>query len=122
METTKQLMDLLDYVGEKFEMAVDWSQTEIMPYLKQLADNIVNYKRQIAIMWIIAGIVLLILFIAFEIIAKAQSSEGYFYMGWAAAVIGAIIIIYNCYTVIACNTFPEKVVLDYIQEVNNSYN
>lgn len=122
MEATKQLMDLLDYVGEKFGMAVDWSQTEIMPYLKQLADNIVNYKRQIALMWIIAGIVLLVLFIAFEIIAKVQDSEGYFYMGWGAAVIGAIIIIYNCHTVIACNTFPEKVVLDYIQEVTRSSN
>lgn len=117
MEATKELIDLLDYLGEKFGLIIDWSQGEILPYIKQLADSIVNYKRQIALMWIIVGIICVIAFIVFEVIAHIQDSDGYCMVGWVCLIAGAIIIVVNCYTVIGCNTFPEKIVLDYIQSV-----
>ena len=38
------IIETLDYLFEKFGIAVDWTTENVMPYVEQLAEKIVTYK------------------------------------------------------------------------------
>lgn len=114
---TKEFIEVVDYVCEKFGIVVDWSNGELVPYLQSLVDKIVNYKSGIAWLWITVAIVTLILGIVCFIYDNHNGDGGWAFLG-ALLVTGAIVIaIVNVYTLITCNTFPEKVVFDYLETV-----
>ena len=112
-----ELIKILDYLFEKFGVAIDWTNKDVMPYLKSLADKIVVWEESIAWLWIWAGIVAIIVGIIWIIVNIIRLSDG----GWSflavcLIAIGIVIGMTNAYTVITCRTFPEKIVLEYISE------
>lgn len=42
--TENKIIELLDYLFEKFGIAVDWTAENVLPYVEQLAEKIVTYK------------------------------------------------------------------------------
>lgn len=116
-EMTDELIKVLDYLFDKLGVIVDWSNGEIIPYIKELATKIVAYKESIAWMWIIFSIVLAIAGIVTCIVTVVKDADGFIlFLGAAAIIAGVSIGLYNGHTVIACKTFPEKVVVEYVQD------
>lgn len=114
---TKEFIEVVDYVCDKFGIVIDWSNGELVPYLQSLMDKIINYKSGIAWLWIIIAIITLILGIVCFIYDHYNGEGGWAFLG-ALLVTGAVVIaIVNAYTLITCNTFPEKVVFDYLETV-----
>jgi uncharacterized membrane protein YfcA len=77
----------------------------------------------IAYLWIgIAVISTIIAIICMSLEIKKRVDTGGFFIVFAAIVISAslVIIVANGYTIIACHTFPEKVILDYIRRIYNN--
>lgn len=109
-------MKVFDYLSEKFGIVVDTTNKDIVPYLKELGNKIVEYEKSIAIMWIIFGIALAALCLIIFFIGCAKDLELRHYIALIGVVIGVFIIMYNMYTYIGCVTFEEKIILDYIEE------
>ena len=54
---SEEIIKVLDYLGEKFGVAIDWTQENILPYLQDLLSRFAGYRIICSIFWIVAAIV-----------------------------------------------------------------
>lgn len=129
---SEEIIKILDDLGARFGVAIDWSSENVIPYLKDLMDRYIDYQIYTYVFFII----FLTLFIIGSIIsipkilkyANKKMDECY-YSGWgtyshiimfiliACSVIAAIVIIYLLMGVIQCITIPEVTIIDYIKSI-----
>lgn len=130
VSVSNEIIKVLDYLFEKFGIAVDWTSDEIIPYLQTLGEHIVQYKLANAIfvsaILVIAGLIGMRLFC--KMVKKYNSDDEDLneldcVLGWLGGIIGAILLIIACVTInsaIKCLTLPEVVILDYIKSFSNT--
>lgn len=44
MEVSEQIIKVLDYIGEKVGIAIDWTAETVMPYIKELCGRFITYN------------------------------------------------------------------------------
>ena len=47
------IIETLDYLFEKFGIAIDWTAENVMPYVQELAEKIVTYKIVTESIWVV---------------------------------------------------------------------
>lgn len=130
-----QIIEVLNDICEKFGVAVDWTSKNVQPYLKELMMKCVNYKLATDIVWLVVGVILLIIggaLVKFALINKRKYNEindyyelihsclddvaGFqFIIGSICLGVAVILILYFTINLVACLTFPEKIILDMVQ-------
>ena len=119
-----QSIKVLDNLGEKFGLAIDWSSKNIQPYLKELMEKCVNYTFTIDVIWLcIATLLLIVGIILLTMGLKVKKKHNYWddtesaFVTFSVLAFGATILIciFDVPEMIACKTFPEKVIIDMAQ-------
>lgn len=115
-----QIIQVIEYLCQKFGIAIDWSQETLLPIAEHLASRIVNWCVAMDIFWIslcgvlvIAGIVGIIISIKND-----GDSEGFvvLFVFSVFAVLGfGVGLCVNIFDLVKCLTFPELKILEYIQ-------
>lgn len=119
MNFSNQLITLLDDLGRRFGLAIDWSQENIMPYLQELAGKYISWEMATSWMWIALGAVLILSGIALivldveDVFGYSASGFGYIF-GSLFLLVGLVIVFMEAYDILTCIYFPEKQILDYI--------
>lgn len=127
---SKQIIEVLNEICSKFGLAIDWTSKNVQPYLQELMTKCVAYKFATSIMWLIFGIIVCILGSVFVRMVvgswEKYQKEPYadydtscFFHSLAGGIlltVGIVMVVCNITTMIACKTFPEKVVLDMISQ------
>lgn len=128
MTVSEQIIQVLDNLGEKFGLAIDWSSENILPYVNELMNKAVSYELWMNIIiftFITIGLALSWI-IFFKTIKNKNFDCDYFDALTITAVISIILavlfsiafiicLIFCTSTIIACLTFPEKVIFDMIK-------
>lgn len=140
-----EVIKVLNHLGDQFGVAIDWSSTNVMPYLNDLMIRMIKYGMYINIYHIIYDIFITVLFIivtivlykiACKMILRSEENEEYvnsakilstaFAISLVTTVIVALIEIGNIKDCIAdiieLNTVPEKYVIEIIQDKIDDYN
>ena len=134
---SEEIIKVLDNLGEKFGIAIDWSSQNVMPYLQDLMGRFINYKNCSAIIWIVVSVIFIILSIILGIIIckklknyyeseqyHCKSDENFSYgLTWFCA--GLLILIFVI--VLFCNIngifkniyIPEATIIEYINGLAN---
>lgn len=129
MTVSDQIIAVLDSLCEKFGIAIDWTQQNVLPYLSELAGRYIKYVILTDIVWIVT--VLSITAMMWGLTKKAYKKVDWEYGldtddGWSWAFVASMIvaIILTIVTVIAvpCSIFeivealtiPEKTIIDYV--------
>lgn len=121
MEVSDQIIKVLDEVSKKFGLAIDWTQSNILPYVQQLSQRIVNYELWTSIVWIIVAIGMII--ISLIIWNKREFKKvdwdrgdgfGTFLLVSILLVVGMIMGITQIFDIITCLTLPEKILFEFI--------
>lgn len=121
LETAEALLKVIQFLGEQFGIAIDSTNKNLVHYLQELGENIVAYVRATSCMWLIVGILLIIGGIVLVIVGCKMDWEVFHWIGMICAVVaGVIFILYNANKIIACDTFPEKVIYDYIDSISST--
>lgn len=126
MEYGDEIIKVLDYLGEKIGVTIDWTNNNVLPYVETLCNKYVMWETNTSIAWIgIMIAVLMIILIACLIIhvqvkkSDDEDDEELEFWAWiifAIAVIIAFIVIgVQVFDIVECQTFPEKVIYDYIK-------
>ena len=68
-----EIIKVLDNLGEKFGIAIDWSSENVLPYLQDLTKRIVNYEITKDFIWI--GMFTIGLIILTVIIIKVRKNK-----------------------------------------------
>lgn len=133
MDVSTQIIEVLEFLGEKFGIAFDWSSNNIFPYVEQLCGKIVKWELCTSIAWIVIALIFTaILWVGFAIsyhisintpkrCTADDVSEVLFVIGCMISVIAVLIVCFQIFDIVACNTFPEKVILNYINMHTNLF-
>lgn len=128
-----EIIKILDDLGERFGVAIDWSSQNVMPYLEDLASRFTSYEVLTSIMWIVIAVIAIIgCSIGIHKVIKYANKKiekALYYSGWSEGkpllvgililLIGnaIIIIITQIIDIITCYTIPEKMILEYLNSI-----
>lgn len=128
MQISNEIIEVLDYLCEKFGIAIDWTNQNIMPYLEQLYTKFIAWELSTSIAYIVifaivAVILILCLVLCIKDIKNNCADEFNLMIATfiILGIIGVFIVIgVQVFDIIECNVFPEKVLFDYIQTALNN--
>lgn len=123
MQISNEIIEVLDYLCDKFGIAIDWTNQNIMPYLEQLFTKFIAWELSTSIAYIVIfAIVAVILTVVF--IWSARTDVTLSEIVCVPIILGIIALIagigVQVFDIIECNVFPEKVLIDYIQTALNN--
>lgn len=125
-----EIIKVLNYLGEKFGVIIDWSNDNIIPYIYDLMDRVIRYEICSSIIYIIISILIctgcIISIPKIDKYANKIIEEDY-YSFWdvgkyiiIAILLGAIAIsvysgVNQIIDITECIFIPEKVFINFIQ-------
>lgn len=106
-------------------MAIDWTNENVVPYLTELAEKLIRYELVTSVTKIILCILACAVFWGLRQFSQKQSHKypmsdwdeaatGFFGAFVIALVVTCIMVTSQLFDIIACSTFPEKVILEYV--------
>ena len=128
MQVSNQIIEVLDYLCSKIGITIDWTESNVLPYVQMLLKKYIAWEIGSDIFWCIIGIGFIILGIIFyKMTIKFENKyektgdvdyEVFYIFIFIAFVIvlvvGVIMELYNIYDIIKCITFPELKIYEYI--------
>ena len=118
-----EIIKLLDDLGQRFGIAIDWSSDNVLPYLQDLVRRFTTYEIATSIMWLTIGMIFLLAGIIFSIKSvKSENRDIHSLILFTVilAVIGIVMIMCQISDIITCCTIPEKMILEYIQYLSSN--
>lgn len=121
MVFSDQFIEILDALGDKIGITIDWTSSNVLPYLQDLMKRFVKYETYTSILWLILGLVVFIMF-AFIIFKKYQKSIETDSTLFALSIVISILLfmfpVRQLIDIIEVNTIPEKTIMRYIKNMN----
>ncbi|AXU54377.1 hypothetical protein [Clostridioides difficile] len=120
MEFSEQIIKILDNLSNKVGMTIDWSSTNIFPYLQTLTTKCINYEVSTSIFWIVIcviGIVVGALLIYIDWKYDKGDFPVFIALGLFFIVLSVVFMIIQSIDIITAKTFPEKIILNYLLEI-----
>ena len=125
-----EIIKVLDELGKRFGIAIDWSSQNIIPYLQDLMKRFICYQNITACIWIIICIAMVIVgIVVIKFINKWRKSDSFdkgyssdddflAFMGYIFSIcmiaIGIGLLIGNMIGIVENICMPEMVVYEYI--------
>lgn len=121
MSFSENFINIMDAIGERLGIAIDWTNQNMMPYLEQLAQRIINYEISMSIFYIVVFALMLIVGIKIFLKGKKiihDDEFGIFPMVIGFCImVGALVGIGTYATdIITAMTLPEKTIIEFIMQ------
>lgn len=142
MQVSDQIIQVLDYIGEKLGVSIDWTSENVMPYVQILCDKYIRWEIVTSIIWLIIGIILFVLAIASFRAGKSYSKKYdlynenhnefrkymyydchsvlFFILFGLLLLICISVILEQVFDIVKCICFPELQLFEYVQTLLNS--
>lgn len=120
MEFSEQFIKVMNAVGNKIGIAMDWSQVNMQPYVEQLSHGIVNYEIATSIMWLVVYVLAIIAFVfILKYIWKAEEMLIFSALCILVAVLslGGLEEVVDIITAV---TLPEKTLFEFMMDIKGS--
>ena len=123
MKVSDEIIEVLDYMGEKFGIAIDWTNANVLPYVELICRKYIYWDITTSAVWIVFGILGFIsgckmLRWSDKNISPDDSSGFYIFIEILSVILmGICVIVIGCqiFDIIECTIFPEKRIYDFIQ-------
>lgn len=119
---SEEVIKVLDALSEKFGLVMDWTSSDIIPYLEQLCNKYVDYDVTTSIVWLLLGLVCLFMSIK-GIKLTIQCSDYDVLVVFVGAVtgvlfiVGVVVSLKQIFDIVTCFTFPEKVIIEELKSM-----
>lgn len=126
-----EIIKVLDDLGDRFGVAIDWTSENVLPYLQNLMDRFITYNIAMNILYIVVYAIIIVGAIigipkisryAKEKIKEDPRSDwdcGVFIINvfWViASILSTIFLLRSISDIIRCVTIPEVVIFNYLQQ------
>ena len=135
MNISREIINVIDALAERFGIVIDWTANNVIPYIKQLCEKWCQYEVYTSMAWIAIFLVALVAFTIsapiFHSRAKKDGYDGNCVATWGA-IISLILLVISIITcivgipvqimdIIECKIFPEKFILEQVTNMLNTY-
>ena len=130
---SEEIIKILDELGKRFGIVIDWSNQNIIPYLQELLKRFICYRNITACVWIILSIAMTIGGIVMvKFLNKWRKSDNYdkdycsnddmlaalgYMFSICIIALGIGSIIGNMFGIVKNICMPEMVVYEYIKNI-----
>ena len=130
-----EIIKVLDDLGDRFGLAIDWSSENVLPYLKDLMSRYVNYEVITSIMLIVIALLIIIGSIIGIVankkhVEKVLKEDPYDELDGGDILLNLFFIVLIicmvmfviCQTIdiVTCYTIPEKIIFEYLNTLVSS--
>ena len=124
MTVSSEIIEVLDYLGEKFGIAIDWTSNNVLPYLQALVDKFIKWEIFTSILWIAIAAFIIVMTITLMNLKRFreinEETDGMLWVLAGLLILGFFVVIcVQIFDIIECNVFPEKVLYDFIKTMLN---
>ena len=124
MTVSSEIIEVLDYLGEKFGIAIDWTSNNVLPYLQTLADKFIKWEISTSIIWIIIAVFVMVgMIVLINLKGVREINEETYGMLWipiiVLIIVSFMVICIQIFDIVECNVFPEKALYDFIKVMLN---
>ena len=125
MTVSSEIIEVLDYLGEKFGIAIDWTNNNVLPYLQTLVDKFIQWEIFTSILWIAIVVFVIAMIIGLMNLKgirefNKEVCDGELWILAGIIIFGFFVVIcVQIFDIVECNIFPEKVLYDFIKEMLN---
>lgn len=127
-----EIIKILDALINKFRVSIDWASSNIIPQLQELCGKYINYKIATSIMWIVIGFIVGISGLVWYKTINKHNDWGVVNTDYGCdndlrkvlyisailvSVLSLFIIFYQILNIITCVTFPEKIIINELQNI-----
>lgn len=128
---SEEIIKVLDDLGDRFGIAIDWTSENVLPYLQNLMDRFITYNIAMNILYIaVCAIIIVGAIIGIPKISrygKEKVKEDHF-SDWdsgafvinlllgIASILSTIFLLISISDIIRCVTIPEVVIFNYLQQ------
>ena len=118
---SEEIIKVLDDLARRAGIAIDWTSENVLPYLIELGGKLIKYELWMSVLLLVLGVLALSAFIFIVIkIIKAKEIDiddeiGLSMILFFLLVSGIAIFAIQIPDIIACITFPEKIIFEYLQ-------
>ena len=127
-----EIIKILDDLGRRFGIAIDWTSENVVPYLQDLVSRFTSYEILTSIVWIVVALAIIIgCVIGIPAIVKHANKvlEEDCCSDWDVGkplLVGTFVIIIMCclwciveqvLDIVTCYTIPEKMIFEYINSL-----
>ena len=113
MQISDEIIKVLEYMCSKIGVTIDWTSSNVLPYIQQLGEKFIKWEIGTSIGWIVLAVVSTIIAFIFAKIVDWDGAEAVVF--WIAVIVSIIVIGCQAFDIVKCYTFPEKAIYDYIQ-------
>ena len=128
MNTSEQLINVLNALCAKIGVSIDWTSTNVLPYLQTLCEQYAKYIMTSSIFYIVfMGIMLLIIGAGLlRYVYKKRNDIDWQFDCWQIFVlvlggflvsIGLVVVWINVANIIKTIIIPEALIADYIKNI-----
>lgn len=118
MQISDQIIAVLDNLCQRFGVAIDWSQQNILPYLQELAGKYITYEICTSITWCaIMAVLLIVSAVLTKLAWKSDVEELIFPAIFALVFISIFFFVVTAtqaFDIVECLTIPEKTLIEYL--------
>lgn len=118
MQVSDEIIKVLEYLGEKLGVTIDWTSNNVLPYVEQLCEKFIAWEISTSYAWMAIMGAAVILSLIFAIIVNSVG-DGLYGAEWfifgCTLLIAVIVCGVQIFDIVECKTFPEKAIYDYIR-------
>ena len=129
MNFSEQTISILDYICNKFGIAIDWTSDNVWPMVEMLAGKYIKWEIASSILWIILFFIsIIICTIGIKLIIKHIKNSSYVDEMWVAFCVFISLGIFGlacgiaaqAFDIAKCIVFPELEIFEYLKETLNA--
>lgn len=126
---SEEIIKVLDELGKRFGIAIDWTSENVLPYAEELTKKFVNYEIATSILWIVFWALLftIALVTACKLIPKADWYDEFdpvavtsvicILLSVGLGIAFCVNLIERGLNIVTCLTFPEKAIFEYLNTI-----
>lgn len=119
MQVSDEIIKVLEYLCTKIGLTIDWTSSNILPYIEQLCGKFVKWEIGTSATWIGIAIITTIIVLIFSKVVDLDGFEKTIF--WCIVCVAICVIGKQIFDIVECYTFPEKAIYDYIQSYLSSH-
>lgn len=120
MQVSNQVIEVMEYLGQKLGIAVDFTSENVIPYAQQLCEKYIKYETATSIAWFIFGILLVIIGVAITIFGMNSGAEELSILSIPMLIVGVAILGSQISDILKCYYFPEMKIYEFLRNKINS--
>lgn len=126
MSYSDEFIKIMDYIGSKIGIAIDWTSQNIMPYFAELMERVVKYEIMTSMAWIGISIVLILIAFALLQVSKKKRIDSDAIIAFKILLVfvsafGFLVVATQVFDIIEALTIPEMTFYDYVKTISYKF-